>query len=68
MLIADEIQIQATWVPYCTGVGSEPEPFVVKGSVDVYSPKVVRASMGAIFHLPHQVVDRPEVLELMERG
>ncbi|HHT42558.1 MAG TPA: RNA methyltransferase [Firmicutes bacterium] len=69
MLIADEIQDPGNMGALLrTGVGAGARTlFVVKGSVDVYSPKVVRASMGAIFHLPHQVVDRPEVLELMEK-
>ncbi|WP_069997323.1 TrmH family RNA methyltransferase [Cellulosilyticum sp. I15G10I2] len=26
--------------------------FITKGSVDLYSPKVVRATMGSLFHLP----------------
>lgn len=38
---------------------------VVKGSVDVYSPKVLRASMGAVFHLPHWMMERREVLEFL---
>lgn len=36
--------------------------YVVKGSVDPYSPKVLRASMGAVFHLPHWIVERDELV------
>ncbi|MCS4484520.1 RNA methyltransferase [Gleimia sp. 6138-11-ORH1] len=38
--------------------------FICSGSVDVTSPKVVRASAGSVFHLPSIVnVGLPEVLE-----
>jgi TrmH family RNA methyltransferase len=33
-----------------------------KGTVDLYNPKVVRSTMGSLFHLPILEVDLPEVL------
>ncbi|TYP49816.1 TrmH family RNA methyltransferase [Thermosediminibacter litoriperuensis] len=41
-----------------------------KGCVDIYNPKVVRATMGSIFHLPViEGVDLPAVLhELSQKG
>ncbi len=39
----------------------------VEGSVDLYNPKVVRSTAGAIFHLPpHWVFPRTRVLELLD--
>lgn len=35
---------------------------VSKGSVDIYNPKVLRATMGSIFHLPIVGVDEIEVM------
>ncbi|HWR65303.1 MAG TPA: RNA methyltransferase [Bellilinea sp.] len=37
------------------------------GSVDVYSPKVVRAGMGAHFHLPLLTLDWPEILDVCKQ-
>lgn len=39
--------------------------FLTEGSVDMYSPKVVRSTMGAIFRVPHVVV--PSGTELAEQ-
>lgn len=36
-----------------------------KGSVELYNPKVVRASMGSIFHVP--IVENIELIELLPR-
>ena len=40
--------------------------FLSKGCADVYSPKVVRATMGSIFHLP--VIQNVEVEEIKSIG
>ena len=40
---------------------------VMEGSVDLYNPKVLRSSMGAIFHLPHWMLTRDEALTLIQR-
>ncbi len=37
--------------------------FVPKGSVDIFSPKVVRAAMGAHFHMPILSLSWPEIEE-----
>lgn len=37
--------------------------YIVEGSVDLYNPKVLRSSMGAIFHLPHLILPREEILQ-----
>ena len=68
MLIADEIQdpgnmgtlLRTAVAAGCRGL------FVVEGSVDLYNPKVLRSSMGAIFHLPHWLVRRSEVLAFIK--
>lgn len=68
MLIADCIQDpgnMGTLLRTAVGAGCR-GLFVVDGSVDLYNPKVLRSSMGAIFHVPHWVLDRSEVLELIE--
>jgi TrmH family RNA methyltransferase len=41
---------------------------VTPGSVDVYSPKVLRAAMGAHFHLPVQNLDWSEIKPLLKEG
>ena len=69
MLIADEIQDpgnMGTLLRTAVGAGVK-GLFVVEGSVDLYNPKVLRSSMGAIFHLPHWVVTRHAVLDLVEQ-
>ncbi|HQA49716.1 MAG TPA: RNA methyltransferase [Syntrophomonadaceae bacterium] len=38
------------------------------GCADPFSPKVVRASMGGIFHVPINTVDRDSVDELLNNG
>lgn len=38
--------------------------FLAEGSVDLYNPKVLRATMGAVFHLPHWVLSRKEIIDL----
>lgn len=41
--------------------------FLSKGSVDLYNPKVLRSTMGSIFHVPViQNVDLEEVVEQMQ--
>jgi TrmH family RNA methyltransferase len=36
--------------------------------VEIFNPKVVRSSMGAIFHLPiHQIADLPELLRRLQQ-
>lgn len=65
MLIADEIQDpgnMGTLLRTAVAVGVK-GLFVVEGSVDLYNPKVLRSSMGAIFRLPHWMVTRQEVLD-----
>lgn len=41
--------------------------FVGSGSVDLYNPKVVRATMGSLFHLPIFERDLPSVLSLLKK-
>ena len=41
---------------------------VVEGSVDLYNPKVIRSTAGAIFHLPNWVFSRGHTLELLKRS
>lgn len=36
---------------------------VGEGSADIYNPKTLRASMGALFHMPVQQVNLPQVLD-----
>lgn len=67
LLIADEIQDpgnMGTLLRTAVGAGVE-GLFVVEGSVDLYNPKVLRSSMGAIFHLPHWVLKRSQVIDLL---
>lgn len=42
--------------------------FLTPGSVDPYSPKVVRSSMGAVFHLPLVELTWPEIGEHLEKA
>ncbi len=70
MLIADEIQDpgnMGTLMRTAVGAGVR-GLFVVDGSVDLYNPKVLRSSMGAIFHLPHWLKTRQEILELLREN
>jgi len=39
-----------------------------RGSVDIFNPKVVQATMGAIFRVPVQLVDLPEALTHLAEG
>lgn len=67
VLVADEIQDpgnMGTLLRTAVGAGVQ-GLFVVEGSVDLYNPKVLRSSMGAIFHLPHWSLPRWQVLELL---
>lgn len=41
--------------------------FVGTGSVDLYNPKVVRATMGSLFHLPVIEVDLPRLFPLFAK-
>ena len=38
--------------------------FLSKGCVDIYNPKVIRATMGSIFHLP--IYRNLNLMDLME--
>jgi len=69
LVIADEIQDPGNMGALLrTALGAGVQGlFVVKGSVDLYSPKVLRASMGAIFQLPNWPVERQEVLAFLEK-
>ncbi len=68
MLVADAVQdpgnmgtlLRTAVGAGCTGL------YVVEGSVDLYNPKVLRSSMGAIFHLPHWLATRKEMIELVQ--
>lgn len=40
--------------------------WLVAGTVDLFNPKVVRASMGAIFSLPFSLVNKEEVLDMCQ--
>ena len=44
--------------------------FLTEGSVDMYSPKTIRSTMGSVFRVPHFVVsDAPSLLaDLKKRG
>ncbi len=42
--------------------------FVGKGSVDLYNPKTVRATMGSLFHLPVMQIHLPELFSLLRRA
>lgn len=68
LLIADEIQDPGNMgtllrTAVATGVQGL---LVVVGSVDLYNPKVLRASMGAILQLPHWSLTREEILTLVD--
>lgn len=70
VVIADEIQDPGnlgTLLRTAAAVGAQ-GLFVVKGSVDPYSPKVLRASMGAVFQLPHWLVEREELLRQLRKS
>ncbi len=40
---------------------------LLKGCVDLYSPKVVRSTMGSLFRMPHQVGLSPDFLQECQR-
>lgn len=64
ILVADEIQDpgnMGTLIRTAVGAGVD-ALFVAQGSVDLYNPKVLRSSMGAIFHLPHWFMSRSDIL------
>lgn len=43
--------------------------FISKGSVDVYSPKVVRSTMGSLFHIPLVVgLDSEEIVSYLKNA
>jgi TrmH family RNA methyltransferase len=68
LVIADEIQDpgnMGTLLRTAVAVGVQ-GLLAVKGSVDLYSPKVVRASMGAVFQLPHWMAERRDILDLLQ--
>jgi TrmH family RNA methyltransferase len=68
LVIADEIQDpgnMGTLLRTAVAVGVQ-GLLAVKGSVDLYSPKVVRASMGAVFQLPHWMAERGDILDLLQ--
>lgn len=67
LLIADEIQDpgnMGTLLRTAAGVGAT-GLIIVDGSVDLFNPKVVRASMGAVLKLPHWFYPRHEVRRLV---
>lgn len=68
MLIADGIQDPGNMGTLLrTGVAAGCSVLlVIEGSVDLYNPKVLRSSMGAIFSLPHWLLQRDEALELLK--
>ncbi|HHY15290.1 MAG TPA: RNA methyltransferase, partial [Firmicutes bacterium] len=68
LLVADEIQDPGNMGTLIrTAVASGVRGLLaVEGSVDLYNPKVVRSTAGAIFHLPHWVFPRTRVLELLD--
>ncbi|TZE82792.1 TrmH family RNA methyltransferase [Calorimonas adulescens] len=41
---------------------------ISKGSVDIYSPKVVRAAMGSIFHVPFVYADIWEIIKTLKEN
>lgn len=70
MLIADGIQDpgnMGTLLRTAVGAGIK-GLFVVEGSVDLYNPKVLRSSMGAVFHLPHCYSSRQEIIERVKES
>lgn len=68
LLIADEIQDPGNMgTMFRTAVGAGVDGLIIgPGSVDPYNPKVVRSSMGAIFHLPHWFLDHDEIFKLIQ--
>lgn len=69
LLIADEIQDPGnlgTLLRTAVGAGVQ-GIFLVKGSVDIYNPKVVRSTMGAVLQLPHWQCTREQVLDYVEK-
>lgn len=70
LVVADEIQDpgnMGTLVRTAVGAGVE-GILIVQGSVDLYNPKVLRSSMGAIFHLPHWFLTRTQVLAILQQN
>ncbi|HBG00111.1 MAG TPA: hypothetical protein DDW87_00855 [Firmicutes bacterium] len=70
MLVADAIADpgnMGTLMRTAVGAGVQ-GLLVVEGSVDLYNPKVLRASMGAMFHLPHWLLSREQVLALVRES
>ncbi|MEG1500601.1 MAG: RNA methyltransferase [Clostridiales bacterium] len=69
LLIADKISDPGnlgTLLRTALAAGSQ-GILLLPGSVDIYNPKVVRSSMGAIFHLPfYQAQSNQEAWELVE--
>ncbi len=63
-LVADEIQDPGNMGALIrTAVGAGVRGLlIVQGSVDLYNPKVLRSTMGAIFHLPHWCLGRNEII------
>lgn len=68
LLIADEIQDPGNMGTLLrTAVAAGVKGLIgVEGSVDIYNSKVLRASMGAVFHLPHKYMQRDQVLDFLE--
>ncbi|WP_018130779.1 TrmH family RNA methyltransferase [Effusibacillus pohliae] len=66
-LVADAVQDPGnlgTMIRSADAVGAT-AVFVGTGSVDLYNPKVVRATMGSLFHLPIVEVSLPELLPIL---
>ncbi len=67
ILVADEIQDpgnMGTLIRTAIAAGVQ-GIIVVEGSVDLYNPKVIRSTAGAIFHLPHWIFPRAQALDLL---
>lgn len=67
IVIADEIQDPGnlgTLLRTSLAAGAQ-GVIIVDGSVDLYNPKVVRSSMGAIFQLPHWFLSRETTIDFV---
>lgn len=69
-LVADNIQDPGnlgTMIRSADAVGAG-GVFIGKGSVDLYNPKVVRATMGSLFHLPVMETPLDELFTLLKEN
>ncbi|GAX90655.1 rRNA methyltransferase [Effusibacillus lacus] len=68
-LVLDNIQDPGnlgTMIRSADAVGAD-GVFVGEGSVDLYNPKVVRATMGSLFHLPVMEVRLTDILPILKQ-